>query len=125
MSRRAAVRVTENFERNLDDIRRFLEEAELSSAFGDLLDLLFGDVIPSLEVSPQIGFDFLARAPQSVEADARIQALRRRLGPDSSLREYIVGDYLLLYALGGERIHLLAIKHHRQLSFDLRALWRR
>jgi hypothetical protein len=28
----------------------------------------------------------------------------------------------LLYALSGERIHILAIKHHRQASFDLRDL---
>ncbi|WP_437916717.1 hypothetical protein WME73_19610 [Sorangium sp. So ce302] len=125
MSRRATVRVTENFERNLDEIRRFLEETGLSSAFGDLLDLVFDDVIPSLEVSPLIGFDFLARAPHSTEVEARILALKRRLGSDASLREYIAGEYLLLYALSGERIHLLAIKHHRQLSFDLQALWRR
>ncbi|WP_437640698.1 type II toxin-antitoxin system RelE/ParE family toxin [Sorangium sp. So ce854] len=98
MNRRAIVRVTENFERNPNEIRRFLEE---------------------------IGFDFLARAPQSAEVDARVLALKRRLGPEASLREYIAGDYLLLYTLGGERIHLLAIKHHRQLSFDLQSLWRR
>ena len=28
-------------------------------------------------------------------------------------------DYLLLYALVGEVIYLLAIKHHKQLSFDI------
>lgn len=54
MSRRAAVRITENFQRNLEDIRN-----------------------------------------------------------------------LLLYALTDDRIHLLAIKHHRQLSFDLKGLWHR
>ncbi|KYF52446.1 hypothetical protein BE08_17745 [Sorangium cellulosum] len=37
----------------------------------------------------------------------------------------IAGETLLLYTLGGERIHLLAIEHHRQLSFDLQSLWRR
>lgn len=125
MNRRATVRVTENFERNLNEIRRFLEETGQPTSFHALLDLVFDDVIPSLEISPQIGFDFLARAPQSVEVEARILALQRRIGPESSLREYIAGDYLLLYTLSGERIHLLAIKHHRQLSFDLQSIWRR
>ena len=42
------------------------------------------------------------------------------------VREYLSGDYLLLYCIvadGGARkpgltVYLLAIKHHRQLSFD-------
>jgi len=125
MSRRATVRLTENFQRNLEDVRRFLEEGAASSAFHDLLDVLFDEVIPNLERFPEIGFDFLARVPHSRQALGRVDALRRRLGPCLSLREYIAGDYLLLYALSGERIHILAIKHHRQASFDLRILLRR
>jgi hypothetical protein len=31
--------------------------------------------------------------------------------------------YLVLYAQIGEHIHLLSIKHHRQLSFDFEAHW--
>ncbi|AUX22637.1 hypothetical protein SOCEGT47_031410 [Sorangium cellulosum] len=124
MKRRAAVRVTQNFERNLDAIRQFLEQGERPSAFDDLLDLLFDEVIPSSELSPQIGFDFLARAPRSAEVQVRVRELRRRLGPESSLRESIAGEYWLLYAFSGERVHLLAIKHHRQPSFDLNAFWR-
>lgn len=125
MSRRATVRVTQNFQRNLEDIRGFLEERAPSSAFDALLRLLFDEAIPILESSPRVGFDFLERVPLSAEALARVRALQRRLGPDSSLREYIAGEYLLLYSLTDERIHLLAIKHHRQLSFDLKGLWHR
>ncbi|WP_437785737.1 hypothetical protein [Sorangium sp. So ce1097] len=68
MNRRAIVRVTERFERNLNEIRWLLEETAQPS---------------------------------------------------------IAGETLLLYTLGGERIHLLAIRHHRHLSFDLRSLRRR
>ena len=32
-------------------------------------------------------------------------------------------DYLMLYVQFGEAIHLLAIKHHRQPSFDFQSLW--
>jgi hypothetical protein len=48
MSRRAAVRITTNFQRNLEDVRRFLEETASSSAFPELLGLLFDEVFPSL-----------------------------------------------------------------------------
>jgi len=42
---------------------------------------------------------------------------------DSRLREYLSGDYLLLYALIERTVYLLSIKHHRQLSFDFDRLW--
>ena len=113
------VRVAANFERNLDEIERFLQD---SLGFDQLLDTLFGTVMTNLEQFPAIGFDLLARSPGSFEGLAQAEALRRRLGA-ASLREYISGDYLLLYSLEGDEIVLLSIKHHRQLSFDLRALW--
>ncbi|WP_438020523.1 hypothetical protein WMF18_16245 [Sorangium sp. So ce315] len=37
----------------------------------------------------------------------------------------IAGDTLLLHTLGGGRIHLLAIRHHRQRSFDVQSHRRR
>jgi hypothetical protein len=43
--------------------------------------------------------------------------------PEADVREYVVGDYLVLYALSGAAAYLLAIRHHRQLSFDMRAHW--
>jgi hypothetical protein len=41
------------------------------------------------------------------------------------LREYVLKDYVLLYALIGKAIYLLAIRHHRQLSFDFEGHWGR
>jgi plasmid stabilization system protein ParE len=122
MSRRAIVRITANFERNLDEIRRYAEERELPSAFDDLLTLVSDEVIPRLESFPRLGFDFLARLPASREGLEHLNALKRRFGPEASLREYVAGDYLVLYAHMDERVHLVAIKHHRQLSFDLKGL---
>lgn len=40
-----------------------------------------------------------------------------------SLREYILADYLVLYAQIGGRLYLLAIEHQRQISFDFAAHW--
>jgi len=124
MSRRRTVRITKNFDKNLADIRRFLEEREAPREFQSLLEQLFETVIPNLERFPEIGADFLAKVPQSTEGMMRLETLKPRLGKNASLRVYIGGDYLVLYALRGDNIYLLSIKHHRQLSFNLKENWR-
>jgi ParE toxin of type II toxin-antitoxin system, parDE len=124
MSRRT-VRITRNFDKNLADIRRFLEELEAPREFLSLLEQLFETVIPNLERFPGMGVDFLAKVPQSTEGLMRLETLKQRLGKNTSLREYISGDYLVLYALRGDNRYLLSIKHHRQLSFDLKEHWGR
>lgn len=55
-----------------------------------------------------------------MEGLARLEMFKRRLGENASLREYISGDYFMFYALRGDNIYLLSIKHHRHLSFDLK-----
>ena len=120
---RLTVHITQNFDQNLESIRLFLEEQEVPHAFHALLKQIFETIIPNVERFPGIGVNFLARQPESVEGLARLQALQARLDANTELREYISGDYLLLYAVRGNDIHLLSIKHHRQLSFDLREHW--
>ena len=122
---RRTVRITRNFDKNLADIRRFLEEQEAPREFQSLLEQLFETVIPNLERFPGMGVDFLAKVPQSTEGLMRLETLKQRLGRNTSLREYISGDYLVLYALRGDSLYLLSIKHHRQLSFDLKEHWGR
>ena len=121
---RCAVHAAANFERNLEAIRRFLAAADASGTFEGLLDALFDQVVPNLARLPELGRDFLARTPGSVEALTRLERIAARLGPGVGVREYIHGDYLILYALKARDVYLLAIKHHRQLSFDLPAQWR-
>lgn len=120
---RTAIRVTRNFERNLAAIEQFLREQEALPAFDALLEDLFDAILPKLERFPRLGADFLARRPRSLETLARLDLLLSRLGEGTEIREYISGDYLLLYALRGDHLHLLSIKHHRQLSFDFRGFW--
>lgn len=123
MSRRT-VRIAKNFDRNLADIRRFPDEQEAPREFQSLLERLFETVIPNLERFPEMGVDFLAKTPQSAEGLMRLEILKQRLGKNTSLREYISGDYLVLYASRGDNLYLLSIKHHRQLSFNLKEHWR-
>lgn len=127
---KAAVRFTANFEANLALIEAFWRERDAAQAYARLLEELEQTVIGHLERHPRLGRRFLARSPRSLEARTRVASLQRRLqGID--LRELLVGDYLILYGVveeaGAERqpasVYLLAIRHHRQLSFDFDGFW--
>jgi plasmid stabilization system protein ParE len=129
-SQTAAVKFTANFEANLEQISTFWAEQGAPQAYSSLLDELSDTVIGNLERHPRIGRRFFARGAQSVEVRERVTALLKRFG-DAEVREYLSGDYLLLYCLVAERavrqpdltIYLLAIRHHRQLSFDFDGFW--
>jgi len=123
------VKFTANFERNLKDIELFLTGVEAAQAFDGLLEELLETVIPNLERFPEMGRPFLTRQPRSVETTNALATLRAKLSAltqdADALREYLLKDYLLLYAPIGGAIHLLAIRHQRQLSFDFEGHWRR
>ena len=119
------VKVTRNFERNLEDIERFLEESDATSAFDLLLGDLTDTVVPNLERFPKMGRPFLERPALSVEAMSRVEKLRTQLdslGSNSDIREYVLSRYLVLYAVTETTVYLLSIRHHRQLSFDFESL---
>jgi plasmid stabilization system protein ParE len=118
------VRLTANFEANLESIRSFLTTIEAAPAFDELIEDLFGTWIPNLETFPHIGRDFARIPPQSVEGAARHARMLELAEPGTEIREYIAGDYLVLYAVRRSTVYLLSIRHHRQLSFDLREHWR-
>jgi plasmid stabilization system protein ParE len=125
MTERVRVEITANFERNLDEIASFLAEHEATATFDALVDELLATVVPNLERFPEMGADFLARRGGSVQGTARVERLRARLGSATTMREYIMTDYVVLYAVRDERRWLIAIRHHKQLSHDLRAHWTR
>lgn len=116
------VRITAHFRRSLDDVEAFLLEAEAPAAFDRLLADLADTVIPNLERFPEMGRDFLARPPGSVEVAHGLERLRI-LAASRYLREYVLPPYLLLYATTEGTVDLMAIRHHRQLSFDFAGLW--
>ncbi len=120
---RSRVRITANFLTNLDSIREFLTQQDAEAAFDSLTTRLFDEVIPNLERFPKMGRDFLARDPLSDEGKATLHALKMKSGTNTEVREYIADDYVFLYAIRDSMIFLLSIRHHRQLSFDLRTHW--
>lgn len=121
-SKKAAVKLTANFEENLASIEAFWIEAHAPQSYDSLLNVLLETVVPNLEQFPEMGRSFFARQAGSVEARAMIKRLRTRIGSGET-REYLIDDYLLLYAVIGDVVYLLSIRHHKQLSFDLEAFW--
>lgn len=123
-SSRVAVKLTANFEHNLEEIQQFLIDAEAAHAYDALLDDLLENVIPDLERFPAMGRSFMERPLRSVQASNGIDVLRgklARIGSEAEVREYVLAHYLLLYAFTGKEVFLLAIRHHKQLSFDFSA----
>jgi len=117
------VELTASFLECLDAVEAFLLEADAGPAFDALLVDLRATVIPNLSRYPRIGRRCLDNPPQSAEALAQLAALPA--GAAQALREYLHGDYLMLYTTSetDATVYLLSIRHHRQLSFDFARLW--
>ena len=118
---RVQVELTASFIERLESVETFLAEADAPQAYDKLLDGLRRTVIPNLRRFPRIGRRYLDQPPQSAEAMTQLAALPP--GAADALREYLHGDYLILYTLAGSTVYLLSIRHHRQLSFAFAKLW--
>ena len=123
MARGRSVLVTANFERNLEATRQFLASGHGAAPFERLIERLRSHIIPSLERFPDIGADFLARAPSSVDGLALFERVVKFAATGAQVRQLIDGDYVIVYLVKGASVHLLSIKHHRQLSFDFGGHW--
>ncbi len=121
-SKTLTVKITANFERNLGEIEKFLSDTDATRFLDALLDELTSTVIPNIERFPKMGRNFMDRPARSIEGSNGLDSLGKQLG-DGELREYVLNDFLLLYAQYGQIAYLLSIKHHRQLSFDFAHLW--
>lgn len=113
------VHATTTFERTLEVALAFLTEKGAGPAAERLLDAALKRMPEVLARHPRLGRDFLSRSPQSAEADQTHRQATALLGKTTELREYILGDYIVLYAIEDDVIHLVSIRHHRQPSFSL------
>jgi len=114
---------TENFSSNLAEIQAFLGE-DRRGAFDQLFRHLVDDIVPMLWRFPRSGRSFLERSIRSNDALSRVQKLQERLKEGDDLRELIADEYLILYVVRAKQIVFLSIRHHRQLTFDLKRFWR-
>jgi hypothetical protein len=112
---------TDNFVANLSSIEDYWQINQFPQGFDRLLEELENTTLITLEQFPLIGRSFAQRSNLSVQAAVKAHQV---LG-NQDVREYVMTDYLLLYLLEYDRkkaphtLHLLAIKHHLQLSFNL------
>ena len=120
MSNAANVRITKNFEHNLESIRCYLHQQHQSEKYNELLDTLFDTIIPNLQSHPMIGFDFIKQTANSIEELRQVEKIKLSLPKDTSVRQYNDKNYLLLYSLQATEIALLSIKHKQHLNYDLR-----
>ena len=72
-----------------------------------------------LERHPRSGRNYLARNPGTPRLLEMVERVRTMLGTDIELREILLDDYLVLYAIQNQTVHLLTLRHHRQSGFDL------
>lgn len=119
------VELTASFLERPDAIEAVLTDGGAAFEFDDLLAELRTMVIPNLARFPRIGRRYLDDPPQSAEALTQLGTVPA--GTVNALREYLHGDYVLLYAAmeTNETVYLLSIRHHRQLTFDFAAHWPR
>ena len=123
MAKKSKVKITQNFENSLDLIEKFLEDADANHFFPELITELFETIIPNLEMFPQIGVNLIGRQLTSIEAIHLREIVLSKLPHQSELREYISGDYVILYLKNESTVFLLSIKHHRQLSSNFQDYW--
>lgn len=113
------VRFTDNFLANLNSIENYWLAAGFPANYDRLLETLSADVVPNLESFPEMGRPFSRYEADSAEAKIRIDKLGTLY---TKIREYLLEDYLLLYLLT-DAVYMLAVKHHKQLSYDFQHLW--
>ncbi|HDS1390887.1 TPA: hypothetical protein UOJ11_000433 [Stenotrophomonas maltophilia] len=106
------------YELRLDEAVAHLLDVGADAAAQALLDQAYEALPKRLAQAPRIGREFIVRNPETSEVLAAWAAVRELLGDDIELREYILGDYLALYVIHQDCIHLLTLRHHRQCGFD-------
>jgi len=100
---------------HLERIAAFCADHETLAVYRNLLDDMDSIVVPNLERFPHIGKPYLETTMESTEALMAVAKLPRNAG--HLLRKYVHDDYIVLYILGDDTLHLVAIRHHKEASF--------
>lgn len=117
----ARVEAAPNFLTNLDAAHAFftLQDANSADARFSHLKTELREMISILGWSPASGRPARFLTGKSTQARLRTEAVRQlaqRAGLPS-LREYIVGQHVVLYVHSDSDVVLLALKHQRQLIY--------
>lgn len=115
------IRFTQTFGATFDAALTFLIEQDAAPAAVRLRDAVLHDLPALLRRHPLIGRDFMRRNPETLEAETAYRRVVALLGDKLQLREYILAEHLVLYAVAVDAIYLIAIRHHRQNAYLLRS----
>jgi hypothetical protein len=119
----AALQAAQSYVRNVRAAQEFLAQQDANSAelrstrlMADLRQA--HDLLRRNPASGRPARFLSANSAQAQTLAARAQALATAHGVPH-LRELVVKPYLLLYAHSADRVVLLALKHERQLVFEM------
>lgn len=120
----AHIEAAQSFVRSVRAAEAFMLKQEADGAEARYAALLsqLSDARQHLRWSPAAGRPArfaLTKSAQGQAQAARVAALAAKHGVPQ-LRELIVKPYVLLYAHSSNRVVLLALKHERELTFQLR-----
>ena len=118
----AMVEAAPNFLANLDAAHRFfqLQDADTADARLAKLKADLREMVAILAWSPASGRPARFLAAKSAQATLKanaVQQLAEQAGLPS-LREYVVSQFIVLYAHSDTDVVLLALKHQRQLMYS-------
>ena len=118
----AKVEAAPNFLTNLAAVQQFFQAQDADTAEARLVQLkaALREMIAVLAWSPASGRSARFLAAKSVQARLKasaVQQLAEQAGLPH-LREYVVGQHIVLYAHSDSDVVLLALKHQRQLVYS-------
>lgn len=118
----AKVEAAPNFLANLDAAHQFfrLQDADTADARLTKLKVELREMVAILAWSPASGRPARFLSPKSAQAKLKTNAvlhLAEQAGLPA-LREYVIGQHIVLYAHSETDVVLLALKHQRQLVFS-------
>jgi len=121
LPQRATVVATPNFAADLDEARTFFAEQDEASAAERFRALRaeLREMVETLGWAPAGGRPARFLRARSVQARIRarkVEALAHEVGLPH-LREYVLKQHVVLYAHSSDRVVLLALRRHRQLSY--------
>ncbi|MBU1363291.1 MAG: type II toxin-antitoxin system RelE/ParE family toxin [Gammaproteobacteria bacterium] len=119
----AKIEATPNFLANLETNHQFFQtqDADTAEARFTKLKADLREMIAVLAWSPAGGRParfLLAKSAQARLKSEAVQRLAEQAGLPY-LREYVVGQHIVLYAHAESDVVLLAVKHQRQLAYEV------
>jgi type II secretory pathway component PulM len=125
LPRNAKVEAAPNFLANIEATYQFflLQDADTAEARITRLKADLREMIAILAWSPGSGRParfLMAKSAQATMKANAVQQLAEEAGLPS-LREYVIGQHVVLYAHSDTAVVLLAVKHQRQLMYSAKS----